>query len=91
MKTKLPNFVILLVLTTLTVLMWLGFNIYRSFLIKPSPPVAEGVLFPLNPVLDEVAIREIEQRVVVENTVTEEEEEVIIEEFDEIVADDLEL
>lgn len=70
-KPKLPNFVILLILTALTAVMWVGLSIYRSFTIKPAPIVSEEVLRPINPVLDQTIIREIESRVVAEPVITE--------------------
>lgn len=66
MKPKLPNLVILLILTALTAALWVGLSVYRSISVKPAPIVPENILQSLNPVLDETAIKAIEAREVKE-------------------------
>ena len=62
MKSKLPKAVNILVLTTITVLMWISLNIYRSFSLKPKPVVPDEVSNPLNPSLDSEQIENIKQK-----------------------------
>jgi len=67
-KTKLPNLVAILVLTLITVVMWVSFSIYRAFSIKPTPQVAEDVSKPLSPVLDVETINLVESRVFIDDS-----------------------
>lgn len=67
-KTKLPNLVAILVLTLITVVMWVSFSIYRAFSIKPTPAVSEEVLKPLSPVLDIETINLVESRIFIDDS-----------------------
>ncbi|MFI5240805.1 MAG: hypothetical protein ACHQUA_00010 [Microgenomates group bacterium] len=62
MKVKLPSIVTVLVLTTLTAIMWISLSVYRAVVLKPDPTVPEAILKELNPVLDEDTINEIQSR-----------------------------
>lgn len=56
MKTKLPNFVTILILTLVTTLAWISFTIYRAVTIKPDPVVPAEISKPLTPTLDQDTI-----------------------------------
>lgn len=51
-KNKLPNLVVILVLTLVTGVVWISFSIYRALTTKPAPAVPEKISSPLNPTLD---------------------------------------
>lgn len=59
-NTKLPSLVTILVLTLITTLMWIGFNIYRAFAQKPAPAVPDEISQPLTPTLDRDTISKIQ-------------------------------
>lgn len=61
-KTKLPSIVSILLLTLITVVMWVTFDVYRLFNKTPDPIVPESVSIPLNPNLDTEIINQIEAR-----------------------------
>lgn len=61
-KQKLPAVVVLLVMTVVTVICWIVFDVYWALSNKPSPVVSEEVLRPLNPVLDENALTSLQSR-----------------------------
>ncbi len=51
-KKKLPNFIILIVLTLITALFWVSFSIYQVFKTEPTISVPEEVILKINPKLD---------------------------------------
>lgn len=59
---KLPNVVNLMILTLVTILIWLVFNIYRSFTRQAPPAVPVEIVLPINPRLDTTTIDQMEQR-----------------------------
>ncbi len=64
MKTnKLPNIIILMILTLVTVLIWLTLNVYRNFTRETPPAVPAPVILPLTPELDEETIKQMEKRI----------------------------
>jgi len=65
-KTKLPNIVSVLILTLITSIMWISFNVYRTFTTKPAPVVPSEISEPLTPTLDTDAINQIESRTFLE-------------------------
>ncbi|OGM73950.1 hypothetical protein A2382_04895 [Candidatus Woesebacteria bacterium RIFOXYB1_FULL_38_16] len=52
MKKGLPTIVTFAIITTITSLSWIGFEIYRKLTVKPSPPVPQEIIEPLNSNLD---------------------------------------
>lgn len=52
MKKKLPNLVVLSILTLITSLFWIGFNIYQALTREPSPIVPPDVILQIDPKLD---------------------------------------
>lgn len=67
-KNKLPSLVTILILTLITVLMWIGLNIYRALSQKPPPPVPEEVLNPLTPTLDIDSLTKIQSRIFLDDS-----------------------
>lgn len=61
-KIKLPNGVAILVLTLITVVMWVSFSIYHAVGKKPDVKVPTEVSKPLSPTLDVEVINMIESR-----------------------------
>ncbi len=51
-QSKLPNLISVLILTLITVVMWISLNIYRAISTKPAPVVPDEISKPLNPNLD---------------------------------------
>src|SRR5689334_12473489 len=62
-KIKAPKIVIIFALTLITIVFWVGFEVYRSVTTKPTPPVSSNVLEPINPTLDVDALSKIETRI----------------------------
>lgn len=63
---KLPNLVSILVLTLITVVMWIAFNVYRAILTTTGPSassVSDEVSSPFTPSLDKDTIDEIESKI----------------------------
>jgi len=61
-KTKTPNLVTIFILTTITVVFWVFFTVYRVFTNEPTPNIPPEVLEPLTPNLDKDTIDKIEAR-----------------------------
>ena len=55
-KSKLPNLISVMILTLITSLMWVSFNIYRALTSKAPPSVSAQVSQPLTPTLDKDAL-----------------------------------
>ena len=51
-KQKRPIIVNLAIVTVTTVVVWIGFDIYRILTQKPNPQVPPRILEPINPKLD---------------------------------------
>lgn len=62
-KAKTPSLVTLAVLTTITVLFWVFFSVYRIFSSEPSPNIPAEILEPVSPTLDRSLIDKIEGRI----------------------------
>lgn len=60
MKKKLPNSLTVLIATLITILFWIGFEVYRTFTKPADINVPESVLKPLTPNLDIDSLSEIE-------------------------------
>ncbi len=72
MKPKLPSVVVLLVLTTITIVMWISLSIYRAAIIEPDVKVSEEILTPLDPNLNQQVVTQIESRLFIDpNQVTD--------------------
>ena len=62
-KTKLPNLISVLILTLITVVMWVSLSVYRSLTSKPPAVVPEEVSKPLTPTLDSDTMSKIDSRI----------------------------
>lgn len=59
-ENKLPSIVSILILTLVTAITWIGFSVYRAFVVQPAPSVAKEVIQPLTPTLDTSIIEKIQ-------------------------------
>lgn len=62
-KTKLPSIVSILILTLITVIVWVTFDVYRLFNKADNPVVPESVSLPLVPLLDTETINKFQTRI----------------------------
>ncbi len=62
MKKKTPGLITLLVLTTIVVVMWIIFNIYRTLNTVPPIEVPEKISKQIDPKIDEKTVTEIKGR-----------------------------
>ena len=61
-KKKYPPLVRLLILSTVTIFFWIGFEVYRVLSVKPPPVVSQETLAPVNPSLDVPSLDELQKR-----------------------------
>ena len=61
-KTKLPSLIPILILTLVTIIMWVSFDVYRTFKQPAESSVPANIALPLTPTLDQDAIKQIESR-----------------------------
>jgi hypothetical protein len=67
-KTKLPSVVPILVLTLITVVLWVSLEIFKAFN-KPSDTiVSSDISQPLTPTLDQNSINQIEARIFLDDS-----------------------
>lgn len=59
---KLPSLIILIILTSITILFWVSFNIYQAFTTNATPIVPEEILLQIDPKLDTKTIELIKNR-----------------------------
>jgi hypothetical protein len=62
-KMKTPNLVTLAILTTITIIFWIFFSVYRVFASKPSTTIPPEILEPVAPTLDSETLDKISQGV----------------------------
>jgi cytoskeletal protein RodZ len=62
-KNKMPSAVLILILTLVTVILWVLFSIYRAITVKPAPTIPDQVSATLNPTLDQNSIYRIESNI----------------------------
>lgn len=60
-KSKVPNLVVVAILTVITIVSWIGFDTYRHFAQESKTIVPKTILAPINPELDIQALSELEQ------------------------------
>lgn len=65
---KLPNVIALMILTLVTLLIWLTFTIFRSFTREAAPVVPVEIVLPVNPKLDSSTVNQMQQRLYPEAT-----------------------
>ncbi len=61
-KSRTPTPVITAVLTLITIVFWLGFEVFRTLTVKPEPTVPQPIVRPLDPTLDINTLQSIGQR-----------------------------
>ncbi|HJX59200.1 hypothetical protein A2V61_03740 [Candidatus Woesebacteria bacterium RBG_19FT_COMBO_47_8] len=61
-KYKTPNLVTLVVLTTITIVFWVFFSVYRAFTQQPTPAPSPEILEPFSPELDKETLGKIQGR-----------------------------
>lgn len=59
-KSKLPNLITILVLTLITVLMWIGFTIYSAITKTPESSVPKNISDPIVPTLDAATLSNVQ-------------------------------
>jgi hypothetical protein len=57
---KIPSVISILVLTLITVIMWISLTVYRALATKPEASVPENISAPLTPTLDQDTINKID-------------------------------
>lgn len=62
-KLKTPTLVTTAILTMITVVFWIAFEVYRTITTKPAPTVPQEVIAPLNPTLDEGTLNKLQLRI----------------------------
>ena len=62
-KLKTPSLVTIAILTTITVIFWVFFSVYRVFATKPTTSVPAEILEPISPTLDKTILDKIQQGV----------------------------
>jgi len=67
-KNKLPNLIIILVLTLITIVTWVSLSVFRALSQKPVPDVAQEVSNPLTPTLDTDSLKKIESRLFLDDS-----------------------
>lgn len=61
-KKKKPFIFKLAVFTVITTFIWVGFDVYRAFTIKPAPSVSAEILNPIDPTLDLEALGRLQEK-----------------------------
>jgi hypothetical protein len=61
-KQKRPRFVIVGILTVITIFLWISFSVYRAFTTTPSIKVPDEILKPITSTLDTETLSKIDQR-----------------------------
>jgi hypothetical protein len=62
-----PKLVTVIAMTTVTVVFWVFFALYKILVTKPAPSVNENLLRPLKPELDVESLQKIKNRIFFEN------------------------
>lgn len=62
-KTKLPNKIVLIILTSVTILLWVAVSVYTAISKKTPAVVSKEILLPLNPKLDIETLNQMEERI----------------------------
>lgn len=62
-KLKTPTLVTTAILTLITVIFWVAFEVYRTITAKPAPTVPQEIISPLNPTLDGEILNKLSQRI----------------------------
>lgn len=62
-KSKAPHLVTIAIITTVTIIFWIFFDVYRIFTTTPPVDVSEELLQPITATLDTEALKNIESRI----------------------------
>lgn len=60
---KIPSFVSIVILTTITIIFWVAISVYRALNTKPVPKVAAEILEPVMPSLEKSGLDKVQSRV----------------------------
>jgi len=67
-KKQLPAIVVIAIISLITTIVWVGFEVYRAFSQKPSPTVTDEVIQTLDPTLDVEILEAVSRRVYLEDS-----------------------
>lgn len=67
-KNKLPSLISILILTLLTSVLWISFDVYRALTAKPAESVPKTVSDSITPTLDQTAIKKIESGIFIDSS-----------------------
>jgi hypothetical protein len=67
-KNKLPNYITILVLTLISIVMWISFSVYRALSQKPESDVPQEISNPLTPNLDKDSLNKIQSRIFMDDS-----------------------
>jgi len=67
-KPKIPNFIVILILTLVTIVVWVGFEAYNNLTNSEEIELSEEVIEPLTPTLDKEALDNVNQRLFFEES-----------------------
>lgn len=67
-KEKLPNLLIFAILTVITLVVWIGFEVYRLVNKSSQTNVPESILTPISPNLDQEVLLKIEKKVYINDS-----------------------
>lgn len=67
-KTGKPPIVKLLMFTAFTILVWIGFEVYRALTLESDPIVGPEILAPINPTLDQTTLHTLPQRLFLDDS-----------------------
>lgn len=62
-RKKLPNLIILIILTTIVTIFCILFNVYRVFTKRPTPVVSRETLLKIDPQFDTKTLDTIKERI----------------------------
>lgn len=65
---KAPKLVTIAILSLITAVFWVGFEIFRAFTVKPEPPVEATIISPINPTLDVATLSSLQDKVFFEES-----------------------
>jgi hypothetical protein len=62
-KKKLPTIVQIAILTTITTIIWIAFDVYRALTFKPAPPLSVEIINSLDPNLDQSSLDKLQESI----------------------------
>lgn len=65
---KAPKLVTIAMLSMITVVFWVGFEIFRAFTVKPEPPVDAKIILAIDPTLDTATLSKVKNKIFLENS-----------------------